>query len=529
MNIYLCIASNQPKDLELIRKSSVYSIDGFQGGKVAMSVETLTNMVSNDNTNVLLVDVELPGTNLFSCIQKLQAQKPLQVVLICPGQDFEYAYAALKIQAADLLIRPFSVDQVSTVLQEAFHRLKSPSLYETEDASARREFCLNLSSLLKNNNVSISSINQIYHTNFRDGLFRVVTVAIDFPYYEKISELSRQLWHSIRNYIELNCVSHFFEILYTTVYNEIRLVFNYPSDFDSKLLKLLPNLYIYIENICIKSTDLNVFIGIGTAYPYINGLTHSLTESLDNIWVRMSAKYRKENIIASHDNRNLVLNSKSYAKISLLGEQLQKSIQTLNIESFSFYTDQFFSLPDDILCSSLAREIILNQIRYLRDTYRERINAISDANEFYHKTKMTLLSSRSFNEYHTRLKNCICPMLEQLKSTANTQQHNYAEKAIAYINHQYMNDISLSSAASEIGLSPNYLSRIFKEETGKTFSDFLLECRLTTAAMLLTKSTFSIKEICYAIGYTDQHYFSRIFMRRYNMTPTAFRKIHKSV
>ncbi len=95
-------------------------------------------------------------------------------------------------------------------------------------------------------------------------------------------------------------------------------------------------------------------------------------------------------------------------------------------------------------------------------------------------------------------------------------------RAAAYIRDNYARPISLESAAAELPLSPGRLSRLFVEETGRGFSDFLTEVRIERAKELLSEPGASVKLVSAACGYPDPNYFARLFKKVTGFTPTAF-------
>ena len=88
----------------------------------------------------------------------------------------------------------------------------------------------------------------------------------------------------------------------------------------------------------------------------------------------------------------------------------------------------------------------------------------------------------------------------------------------------YKKDISLDEVSREVDISPYYFSKLFKQETGGNFIEYLTEVRLRNARELLKDSGLSIKEICAESGYSDPNYFSRIFKKYEGVTPSEFRE-----
>ncbi len=100
------------------------------------------------------------------------------------------------------------------------------------------------------------------------------------------------------------------------------------------------------------------------------------------------------------------------------------------------------------------------------------------------------------------------------------------KKAIRLMNEKFTEDLHLVQIAEELFITPNYLSRIFKQETGKSFSDYLSAKRIEKSCELLTKSTLKIYQIGEAVGYPNPRYFSEWFQKQTGMSPGEYRKSH---
>lgn len=88
-------------------------------------------------------------------------------------------------------------------------------------------------------------------------------------------------------------------------------------------------------------------------------------------------------------------------------------------------------------------------------------------------------------------------------------------------------DITLRKLADKYYFHPNYLSSFIKEETGKTFSELILNCRLKSACTYLKQTNLSVQEIIEEIGYSDKTYFYMIFKKEYGITPKEYRRRSK--
>jgi AraC-like DNA-binding protein len=97
-------------------------------------------------------------------------------------------------------------------------------------------------------------------------------------------------------------------------------------------------------------------------------------------------------------------------------------------------------------------------------------------------------------------------------------------KATSYIKSNYMRKISLDDVAGSVYLSPTYFSRIFKKETGSSFSSYLNKVRTDEGKQLLKNAQINISDIAGMIGYEDQSYFSKVFKKVTGMSPLKYRQ-----
>jgi two-component system response regulator YesN len=100
--------------------------------------------------------------------------------------------------------------------------------------------------------------------------------------------------------------------------------------------------------------------------------------------------------------------------------------------------------------------------------------------------------------------------------------------ATKYMDANYNNNISVDTVAEHVQRSSSYLSRVFKEATGMTVGDYLIQLRIKRATELLESQQHSIEEICGEIGYANVSYFNKIFKTRTGLTPGQYRQRHST-
>ena len=110
----------------------------------------------------------------------------------------------------------------------------------------------------------------------------------------------------------------------------------------------------------------------------------------------------------------------------------------------------------------------------------------------------------------------------ELKKTAGS---DFVTTVQEYIQNNYMNEVKLSSIAEMLSVSQEHLSRMFKQETGIGFKDYLVRFRLQKAEdMLKHEPGRAVSEVAYACGFNDGNYFSYKFKEAYGIPPTKVRR-----
>ncbi|NTV90517.1 MAG: helix-turn-helix transcriptional regulator, partial [Clostridiales bacterium] len=99
-------------------------------------------------------------------------------------------------------------------------------------------------------------------------------------------------------------------------------------------------------------------------------------------------------------------------------------------------------------------------------------------------------------------------------------------EAMRYVEAYCTQPLTLERVAEQVHLNSSYFSTIFKKEAGQNFSEYLTSCRINEAKRLLRESSLRIAQICFAVGYTDNKHFSKIFTKSVGIKPSAYRTLH---
>ncbi len=101
------------------------------------------------------------------------------------------------------------------------------------------------------------------------------------------------------------------------------------------------------------------------------------------------------------------------------------------------------------------------------------------------------------------------------------------QRTLQIMKEEYQKPLRLAEIAHDLHINANYLSRIFSEEVGMSFSDYLLRIRIEMAKQFLLKNRqWSIQRVAESAGFNSQHYFSNLFKKMTKQSPKAFRNAH---
>ncbi|NIK72086.1 MULTISPECIES: response regulator [unclassified Paenibacillus] len=117
---------------------------------------------------------------------------------------------------------------------------------------------------------------------------------------------------------------------------------------------------------------------------------------------------------------------------------------------------------------------------------------------------------------------------EELPAASDSEYSRHAERILAYLQLNYMKDLSLDHLAERMSLHPNYISSLFKKETGDTFVNYLNSLRIREAQKLLkTQPHLTVCAISQQVGFDTKHYFAKVFKKYAGTTPGAYRGIQE--
>ena len=149
-----------------------------------------------------------------------------------------------------------------------------------------------------------------------------------------------------------------------------------------------------------------------------------------------------------------------------------------------------------------------------------KLLSLEDVKRLEHHARVTLQSKGIWSEAET-----ISALNRALfgVDTLPPQTSALVKRAVAYLHQNYTRPLSRWEIAEAIGVSEDYLTRVFNRELEISPWDYLNRYRVLQAQALLRNTARSIADIARAVGFKDQAYFSRVFSKQVGISPNEYR------
>lgn len=106
----------------------------------------------------------------------------------------------------------------------------------------------------------------------------------------------------------------------------------------------------------------------------------------------------------------------------------------------------------------------------------------------------------------------------------STSKINNVQKIKDYIESNYFEDITVESISKDFGYNRSYMCRLFKDVSGKSPKEYIIDYKMKIACDLFLESNLSVENISRSVGYKDQFNFSKMFKKRIGMPPQEYKK-----
>lgn len=201
-----------------------------------------------------------------------------------------------------------------------------------------------------------------------------------------------------------------------------------------------------------------------------------------------------------------------------------RSILKMKISFIEQYTSMFPHLSTfltQIIGNKMSRQVFYlteEQAAYLDREFHELNEILTASPELMHREAVLLFSYRFFSYFQRKL--YTSEEADHEPFMQGTTQHII--NILKWINEHYKAHFKMEDIARDLHLSPNYLSKLFKEQIGKTITEYTMEKRLEEARALLHSQDLSIKQISIETGFHSPSYLIYSFKKKFGMTPHQY-------
>lgn len=312
-------------------------------------------------------------------------------------------------------------------------------------------------------------------------------------------------------------------IIHSISFDEIAIIIGFDTNsMDEKRYKTIIDTEIdkMIKRLQSKSNIL-INVGIGRKYNF-SGISDSFNESKKAVEQAVNAiEYRKvwykDNAIPFDGYSYTLQQEIKIIELTRIGAEREVEAEINKIYIDNCFTRNITHVNFRYLVNQLigTTERLKQQLINIADSKYEQLNSLVDM--VYHSEN----NDEAFETIHKIFQN-LCDIVNERKKSHHrflcNNILNYIKVNIADAN------LSLYVIAKEFNLSEKYLSDFFKEQTSYNFSHYIEDVRLSHAIKLLESSKKSIKDIAYDCGYAIINTFYRAFKRKYDMSPSEYRR-----
>lgn len=505
-------------------------VDVVYNGFAAMDI------IRSGQVDILITDAKMPGCDGIELIKWCRENDmPVKSIVISGFRQFEYAHGAIRYGADAYILKPINQDELVEALKKIIEEKGSAEstkqmqkLLDKNRGSLKTYFGDTylkpepgkMATVLKDP----QAVNEKYQTNFVDGIFRMLYFKL--IYENSMGADTDTLLDVVKNTVDEFYDAYGCEHIESRYRRGICCFVNYPREDEGAFMTALETLYRQLSGRLEVYASVRLIIGIGQAQTQITHISMCRQTAIE------AAAYR-----IRHPMKPLLeYDAYTYVPVDM-GRIFTKELQELTKKSLM---DGSLNGLKDILfqCRGNFRQIadyspaavftfienfaetVLGELRDLslvepmgENAIRERLVEASDA-------------AAGENELWRALDSFAQEIIHLFESTRDSGQNRPVQLARQYIDAHFCEAMSLDDVAEAVHLNPRYLSRVFRQEAGLNYLDYVTAKRMEYASELLRKTTMSVADIAIKTGYQDVKYFTKLFRRKMGIRPSEYRRIY---
>lgn len=497
----LLIAEDEPLEREGLLNAVERLSPEIGEIRVAENGRQAVELAEEFGPDLAILDIKMPGIDGIEAARRLRQRNPeLQVIFLTAFDQFEYARQALRLQAAEFLVKPAADEEVADALRKAAHTLgeRREADASQEELSRTVELLTPLAErqliekLLLGDEKSLESVAALLGSRREAALLvlRLTPSAAEqlSPVPGRREARLRRLQSAIHSITRRGG----YEILPYSRGSELRIAL-FPGEGASNDGEIFDAMekgiaeYARQEGVTVRGI-------ITEASSRASVLARWATEASIIL-----ERNDSQEALLSHLSEDRPLGDDHYAlERALLGVLRRGDGEEVR------------RVGEELLSTAESPRMLAERLTYL--AHALRVPAIAIGEEFGQGRERELFL-RGLEELRRRYQERgfeeLSPPVRRVKE---------------HIDHHYMEDLTLESLAKVASLSAYHLSRLFRKESGRTVVGYITERRLSVARDLLSEGTLSVKEVSARAGFADASYFGRVFARAEGVSPGEYRR-----
>jgi len=461
--------------------------------------------------SIVLMDIRIPGFDGLEASRRILKESPeTQIIVLSAFDDFKFVQQALHDGVLGYLLKPVRVDSLKELLEKAIEKIRGLESREKDRKDIRlfRSLAVReqVSSFIYGSKGGIPAADfaELSHPHIRYGYFLVFHSEGDFKLnFEEIRKVNQSL-DRLSGCHPGNWMGKYLSVFIRTENDESES-WRSEAEFLSR----------EITHLIRDITGTRVSSGIGPISDGPENFSDSFRIAFDSL--------QDEGVSVNVNYSGRYNDKYPVEKESVFLQACRASDGTAALKAAENLIDDLIS-PDASLMD--ARFAVTEFLIVFRREW-ESLSGTPKRRAMANLLREALLC----NEYDVLrewfllvVRDLIRNMIDSGSSADGGREELILRKVRHYIDLNNLREVSLESTAESVGITPSYLSRLFKEKTGQHFHDYVFDRRLASAAGLLKETNLTSGEIAYQVGYGDVAYFSRIFRKRYGSSPRDYRR-----
>ncbi|SDW98503.1 response regulator [Paenibacillus sp. CF384] len=501
--------------------------------------------IEQELPDLILSDIRMPNMDGITMARQISATYPeVQIIFVSGHDDAEYLKSAMKVSAVDYIFKPVNLQELTEVIKKVVADLDYRGHEQRRKEEMRSKLKEGMPLLREKFLLSLIG-NAIPKHNLQDRLaFLGLELPIEASYWIMAisvddlgevtalrSEVDRQLlWYSVlnicRELIDVHMSGYAFEHRSGEFVGILRTepLADDAQDAANVLLALAADIRENLE----RWLKIGVTIGIGDRADSLAELAQGYKQAREAVTHKWYLG--KNRIITMNSLENPESDGGGSSKFDPEHqEQLVSALKAADLEKVREVLDLLFSDMNRNRTAGLkyGRNVCLQMALVVGQLLME-LNVQSPELESAESVLWeALFEQETIGEMRQLIESHLLSACDRIREKRTGKVANLAERVRAIIEHNYADgNLTVEVIGKEVYLTPTYVSLLYKQETGQTINEYLTQVRVERAKAMLRDHRYKFYDICYAIGYTDPSYFTKLFKKSTGVTPSVYRDSH---